>query len=99
MKVLPATDELVQALCAMDRAMAELEAERDQFEQLIGRYPEAEPMEKVFEIVEVAISQQNAAMVKTLEVKASMRAAAKSAWLAEAALRRAAVWLAASRSD
>jgi hypothetical protein len=94
-----ATDELIEALNAMEQAMVEFEAERDHFERRTGKPPETGLIEEALSVVEFAISQQNMALAETLEIEEATKAAVKSAWLAEAALRRAASWLAAYRAE
>jgi hypothetical protein len=93
------TDEVIAALDAMETAMAEFEAEINNFEQRTGRMAKGGLIEEALTAVETASSDRDAALVEMDEADAATISAARSAWLAEAALKRAIAWLAAYRSE
>jgi hypothetical protein len=91
--------EVVAALDAMEAAMAEFEAEMNSFEKRTGRMAKGGWIDEALTAVETASSDRDSAFAEMDEADAATISAAKSAWLAEAALKRAIAWLAAYRSE
>jgi hypothetical protein len=92
------TDDLIEALGAMQQAMVEFENERTCYELRTGKEPEVEVVMQALITAGVALIEQRD-LLRAPEFDHAMMFATNVTWHAEAALRRASASLAAYRAE